>query len=895
MKTPTYYIPYRNNVKSVPLWMQSVGDNSCFSSVVASWGYVNTGFGVDSPYASNSYANGGTYDVAAQARNGIMVMNSVWENSGYTTFSSSDRSFVQATGGNGYTYSTISDLEFEIGAKFVVSVTFTKLVGVSTLPVIYITNSSNVPLSDKYQLCEGENEIVITATSALVSGDFRLKISNAEAGMGIGNYSVTSLELRQYFSGIGEQLSVGNSVSIGDDLFYFDSNNFVNLFSLSNLPNTLDKCKIASNELACTASNINSKLKKLVQNSNVLLNACQNFERNTDMVLKQWYGSDTTTKKLSYQQRFFEVDTINLTTNTADSVNANGCVLSTINPVLTFPTFYPINGTKVLKSACPNGSTNYAFWKSGGVKNEEIEFTGWFKIDTAVTSDIYMSFNVSAYLGSVQIKELDNVPFSGSVKLTKGEDGTYGWKYFRFVVKNVSDAGCDMFINFNTTSAVNVYYDNINIKNVSYWHNEQTFMISKFNNYADADTLDNLFENVVDVKVVPTNSVPDYFIYVVYTDKIEIYDNSYSMKLYHVFLNANKVQSVFNNIKAFDLNGEYIYLIDGNTLYAFNFDVYQKTNVLLSQIDLDYVSGTYSIFYHNGYVYVSNSTTGTIEVFNKTLTKAFDIEVSTTNLVKSITINTETDNIVCAVQDSSGNISIAFYNISSKVLSLSETPINMASEGVVVKLIHDTKFSFLYVTTSKNIYRFLSNGIYNERILKPSYSFNSENFNAICCDDMQNIYTVIGKKLYMYVDYPSLTNNLSIEGVVNMTDVTSKLHDLSLIYLKDEEYIQDWVYNKAFYKIIQNLDIILKAINKKFVYELTDGVISNFYLGDILKDELVDFDYDYNFFVGYNEINASIVINRCIEKIYSQQLALLEMVKPRKKIIFTSGNLPILN
>jgi hypothetical protein len=98
------------------------------------------------------------------------------------------------------------------------------------------------------------------------------------------------------------------------------------------------------------------------------------------------------------------------------------------------------------------------------------------------------------------------------------------------------------------------------------------------------------------------------------------------------------------------------------------------------------------------------------------------------------------------------------------------------------------------------------------------------------------------------------------------------------------------VYNKSLLKLLQNHQILYKAIrNKFFIYLNKDGFLSfpegsrsAFGLGVL---SATDIDRSYlitdNNFVHSNEIVAASVINRALEQIYNLETDILELISPR--------------
>ena len=107
---------------------------------------------------------------------------------------------------------------------------------------------------------------------------------------------------------------------------------------------------------------------------------------------------------------------------------------------------------------------------------------------------------------------------------------------------------------------------------------------------------------------------------------------------------------------------------------------------------------------------------------------------------------------------------------------------------------------------------------------------------------------------------------------------------LDSILLKNEEYVSDWVINKALYKLNYNHILLLRNIHSKFVcYYDEYGTIrfnDNQY---ILETETNGYNLvpDLNSYVGINEGVMRGTINRTLEQIYNLQTTILIMIQER--------------
>ena len=213
---------------------------------------------------------------------------------------------------------------------------------------------------------------------------------------------------------------------------------------------------------------------------------------------------------------------------------------------------------------------------------------------------------------------------------------------------------------------------------------------------------------------------------------------------------------------------------------------------------------------------------------------------------------------------------------------------NIKSNTVINKIVIDPSGVFLYFITKDNIYKYLTNGIALNRITNPSKSSNSlgtsENIATSYIDDRLNFYVCTDKRIFKYVDIPDTLD------LFNVDTVNSLILPLSSININPNEFIQDWVYNKSIMRLLQNHEVLYKAIKYKYNINLdrngnlinTDGGASSFTVAGLSGIDLaVPFSVDQNFFIHSNEFVTSTVVNRALTNIYALQNNMLALISPR--------------
>ena len=212
---------------------------------------------------------------------------------------------------------------------------------------------------------------------------------------------------------------------------------------------------------------------------------------------------------------------------------------------------------------------------------------------------------------------------------------------------------------------------------------------------------------------------------------------------------------------------------------------------------------------------------------------------------------------------------------------------NITSTTNINKMVIDPSGVFLYFITDEYIYKYLTTGRALNRLTTPSKATlgGIENLKTGFIDDRLNFFVATDKRLFKYVDIPKTLDLYS----ASTTDAL--LTPLSSIEVKSDEFIQDWVYNKSVLRLLQNHEILYKAIKYKYDINLDgkgnlivpyESVNSGF---GVLSLSSIDITKPYtvnqDFFVHSNEFVSSSVINRVLTNIYNLQLDLLQLVSPR--------------
>jgi hypothetical protein len=123
----------------------------------------------------------------------------------------------------------------------------------------------------------------------------------------------------------------------------------------------------------------------------------------------------------------------------------------------------------------------------------------------------------------------------------------------------------------------------------------------------------------------------------------------------------------------------------------------------------------------------------------------------------------------------------------------------------------------------------------------------------------------------------------SLDPINILADTSFDVYPLSAITIHPDEYLQNWVINKAISKLLINHMRLRDSIDGKFLYQ-KDKTTGDLILTDIRyllpnETESLYFDQDITRFIGLNEIFQNNIINRPFEYIYNIQIELLNILK----------------
>lgn len=175
--------------------------------------------------------------------------------------------------------------------------------------------------------------------------------------------------------------------------------------------------------------------------------------------------------------------------------------------------------------------------------------------------------------------------------------------------------------------------------------------------------------------------------------------------------------------------------------------------------------------------------------------------------------------------------------------------------GNAVRINTSYNREIIYLCTDTQVIKFFRNGVFNGYIIQSKNCVN--NITSIYQDEFRNVLITTNDKV---LKYPDLMTLIPLKGA--LPDYYWKLEDL---YIHPEEYVQNWVYNKALQRLWDNIEIFRSTI--LYSTETCKQYQAPTYNKDQIK-------------IGQNEIVTSTVVNRCLNYLWENFITLIDPFDP---------------
>ena len=215
---------------------------------------------------------------------------------------------------------------------------------------------------------------------------------------------------------------------------------------------------------------------------------------------------------------------------------------------------------------------------------------------------------------------------------------------------------------------------------------------------------------------------------------------------------------------------------------------------------------------------------------------------------------------------------------------------------------------FIYIVYADRVVKFTLYGADAGIIAYNDFSSYVKDYRNVFHDEYRNLYIFNTNHILKYVDELSI---ISLK-----LDTVGKAWSLDQLLVHKDEYIQDWVINRCFQRLWDNLEIYRQSLIGKFGYQTFRNITLSTFVSS--QQPPADFDYCnydwlYNYgkfvtqevvfeyekpvvraftpseykhlpyaketiYIGINELNTDAVYNRVISKLYECESTLLQMI-----------------
>lgn len=509
--------------------------------------------------------------------------------------------------------------------------------------------------------------------------------------------------------------------------------------------------------------------------------------------------------------------------------NGEGTIISTSNSSIS--TLYISQGAKTpsLTGFLSNSAINIQSWK-----------------DMVYIKDEYELYNKNI---SREFTESINLPFSLEDCKIKSND----WQF----ASNINDCFNKLKTNLDFLSSC-CYINNLNFPK-----SFGGILASKYGNFKWHTKID--FKNIQDEYFYDIKSgqiINDEYLLITNGDLIQLYSISQPPQLIYSINRIGDGEVLENPSKCIYANNKlYILDTDKNLMLVCDFDINDKNSIKLTHYwggtggreEKSKLNNPTDFCIDDDYnLYIVDKDSYIIKVYNKNLNWIRNIDsASFSEKNKPVNISCDGTNLSCVTENGECLLFDIYGNI-TEILNIKNT---------TKAFLNKNHYGIIYLIDKNIIKKYtINNTLINEQILEHPI------IDVIY--DKNHCYILTKNYVYKITDFIEidsiLTKNESISGF-----------SWNNIFIKEHEFVTDYIYNDSFKKIKDNISILNKRINKKLMLQYNDGkVISNQYTVSYTASSLSD----NNILIGINEPVLYDTINRSIENLYNNILELKDNI-----------------
>lgn len=270
----------------------------------------------------------------------------------------------------------------------------------------------------------------------------------------------------------------------------------------------------------------------------------------------------------------------------------------------------------------------------------------------------------------------------------------------------------------------------------------------------------------------------------------------------------------------------------------------------------------------NGNIYITDAGNDVVKVYNNKLTHLFNLSHSDWVMQNDI-VSVSTIGTTSYVLRDNGNVYV--FNGVNYIQTFS-TILNPFNGRPIRIYCNNVDSGIIYIVYNTHVSKVTIDGVYIG-YFKPLYTPYVDDLRCIT-QFGRNILIGDRRAIYNTVDFISLKNILT-----PIDDLEWKLND---ILIQDNDLVQDWVYNTVFNRLRDNLELYVKNLHSKYVFDIdiTGQVTANIIQMPTSELPVLSFTQSY---IGQNELVFADVLNRVLKQMYENQEAILTSIESTVK------------
>lgn len=213
------------------------------------------------------------------------------------------------------------------------------------------------------------------------------------------------------------------------------------------------------------------------------------------------------------------------------------------------------------------------------------------------------------------------------------------------------------------------------------------------------------------------------------------------------------------------------------------------------------------------------------------------------------------DNIHCLTSNN-----VVVFNSAGEYYYKYDFDVNM--DGAPSKINVSANKEMVYITYQWGVAKHFRNGVFSDFVVKDIVcgdGYYLEGYNSLTQDTFRNVFVTVGDKILQIHD---------IQQIIDLkANIPTELYwSLDDLLIHKEEYIQPWVYLKAFHRLWDNIELLRNSI-----FYTANSKCKSFAAPTYQKEDLI---------IGQNEIVTNAVINRLSEQLWANIEGLIKYFDP---------------